>query len=141
MEYLHFLLRIFVGCANVLAGELPEANIVKINRKEKKVSFLVYPNFDDSAHPALAQSIKVNLQNRFVDIYDYFDSNNPPILHRKELFVDREYPNREKFAKLTIAEEDAGLFQNNISIGNRLQWEENLSKMGYQIKGHTLRKS
>lgn len=140
MEYLHFVLRIFIGCANVLAGELSDSNVIKINRREKKISFLTYPDFDAVAHPALSQSIQVNLVRRSVETYNYSDSNNPPILHRKDLFVDPGYPNKDKFVRLTAAEEEAGLLENATKIGNRLQWEEHLRKMGYFIQGHTLKK-
>jgi len=42
--------------------------------------------------------------------YRHFgDSPNPPILHRKELFVPDHHPTRDKFSRLSGQEERAGL--------------------------------
>jgi len=49
--------------------------------------------------------MQVNLSSLYVHFRDYSSSDNPPILHRKETFVDQTYPNYEKFAKLTAQEE------------------------------------
>ena len=65
-------------------------------------------------------------------------ATNPPVLHRKELFVDPEYPGREKFAKLTGKEEGAGLLDDPSGIGTRDGWDSRLRDRGYRILGHRL---
>jgi hypothetical protein len=68
---------------------------------------------------------------------NYSQSENPPILHRKELFVPVDYPGREMFARLTEAEEAEGLLGGR-RIGFRKQWIELLKTRGFEIREHKL---
>lgn len=93
-------LRVFEGCARTYIGRVESANIVKLSRLEPKISYLSYPAFDEDPHPALTQSLTVNLQTFRVRTRDYSEYRNPPILHRKETFLPAEHPLRAKFARL-----------------------------------------
>ncbi len=92
-----------------MLGAVDEATIVKFRRDEPKISYLCYPRFDRDAHPALAESVSVHLQTFAVRTRRYDQSPNPPILHRKECFLANDHPRHALFAKLTRAEERAGL--------------------------------
>ena len=74
------------------------ANIIELHRQKPKVSYLSYPDFDRKAHPALTGALVVPLRDFDVKYWDWSDSENHPILHRKEEFVLPDYPGREKFA-------------------------------------------
>jgi DNA phosphorothioation-associated putative methyltransferase len=100
------------------------------------VSYLEYPEFDADEHPALAQSVVVDLQGRSVKVSSYRQRENPPILHRKELFVSTSYPLREKFDVLTREEVAAGLYADTSTIGTRNGWEEVIAKNDVSIEGH-----
>jgi len=78
--------------------------IVKFSTNKPKISYLFYPDFDTDPHPALQASIQVDLETLEVGYRDYSNSENPPILHRKETFVTPEYPLYEEFAALTRAQ-------------------------------------
>ncbi len=132
------LLRVYEGCARVLTGAVEGATIVKLNRLEPKVSYLVYPSFDAEPHPALAMSVRADLRRLDVRIRDFRASQNPPILHRKELFVPEDYPGRDQFAALSIAEEQAGLFRDSAAIGTRAGWQRVLAAHGLRVVGHRL---
>ncbi len=132
------LLRVYEGCARVLTGAVEGATIVKLNRLEPKVSYLVYPSFDAEPHPALAMSVRADLRRLDVRIRDFRASQNPPILHRKELFVLEDYPGRDQFAALSIAEEQAGLFRDSAAIGTRAGWQRVLAAHGLRVVGHRL---
>ena len=54
-------------------------------------------------------------------IRDYSSSENPPILHRKESFVDPLYQRYAAFAELTRQEEDRGLLSQP-EIGFKREW-------------------
>ena len=82
----------------------------------------------------------VPLRSFDVKYYNYSNSENPPILHRKEEFVPPDYPHREKFLKLTKQEERAGLFENTRIIGTRERWREILETKGVKLRGHRLTK-
>ena len=136
---LHPILKLFVGCATQFAGILSDATLFKINRKKRKVSFLYYENFDKDPHPKLLHSIVVDLNYFTIKDWDQ-STKNPPILHRKETFVGKDYPNYNKFSKLTKQEEKAGLFNTGRFTGREKHWNELLSSMKLHIKGHKLYK-
>jgi DNA phosphorothioation-associated putative methyltransferase len=134
-------LRIYEGCARNYVGEVEDANIVKIHRHSGKVSYLCYPDFEKNPHPALLRSFKVNLRNLEINCYDYSEAPNPPILHRKEAFVDDSHPSYSKFAKLTKQEERHGLLDNSSMIGTRNGWQNRLEESGFKLRGHRLIKA
>ncbi|MFM6158107.1 MAG: DNA phosphorothioation-associated methyltransferase, partial [Sphaerospermopsis kisseleviana] len=99
---------------------------------------LFYPDFDTHAHPALQTSIQVDVETLEVSYRDYSDSENPPILHRKETFVTPDYPLYEEFAALTRAQVALGLLNHPKGIGTKLGWEQRLQSYGVEIQGHSL---
>jgi DNA phosphorothioation-associated putative methyltransferase len=131
-------LRLYEGCARAALGAVDGATIVKLRRDEPKVSYLSYPDFDRVAHPALAESVSVHLQTFRGRTRRYDASVNPPVLHRKEAFVSEHHPLRERFARLTRAEEREGLYADTSTIGTRAGWNAALGSAGLQVVGHRL---
>jgi DNA phosphorothioation-associated putative methyltransferase len=131
-------LRVYEGCARILTGRVEGATIVKFSRREPKVTYLLYPNFDIDPHPALAASLRVHLQTLKLKYREFSADSNPPILHRKETLVPPDYPSWKKFARLTRHEEAAGLFTSPQTIGRREQWKTLLSHKGLRLRGHQL---
>jgi len=135
------LLRVYEGCARMLLGEVSGATVVKLRLDKPKVSYLCYPDFDDDPHPALKETFVADLRALRTHHRNYGDSENPPILHRKECFVSQEYPLREMFAALTRAEIEAGLLTDATDIGTRRAWQERLASRGLSVQGHELLKA
>ncbi|MFW6041983.1 MAG: DNA phosphorothioation-associated putative methyltransferase [Guyparkeria sp.] len=131
------LLRVYVGAAETLTGNVNDATLIKLHRQKPQVSFLIYPTFDQEPHPALHGSLVGRLPQLRVSYKDFSTSDNPPILHRKETFVPPDYPGRDKFARLTRQEERAHLLDAT-NIGRRREWEEALALHGYRLRGHRL---
>lgn len=134
-------LRVYEGCARILAGRVEGATIVKFSRLEPKVTYLLYPDFDVDPHPALAASLRVHLQTLKLKYREFSSDTNASILHRKEAFVPPDYPCRAKFARLTRLEEAAGLFTSPQTIGRREQWQSLLTDKGLRLRGHQLIRS
>ena len=130
------ILRVYEGCARRYIGAVDGANIIKLSRAKPQVSYLAYPDFDKKPHPALLGSLKVPLQTFTVSYKDFSETENPPVLHRKETFVAADYPGRDKFAKLTEQEEAAGLFADTTTIGRQAGWAEALARAGVALRGH-----
>ncbi len=131
------VLRVYEGCARWLVGEVPGANLIKLATDRAKVSYLEYPDFDRDPHPVLRRTTYVHLGALDVDERDYSDSDNPPILHRKETFVTGDYPQHDKFARLTAQEERFGLLSGGTrEIGNLHGWQERLTACGVTLRGH-----
>lgn len=113
-------------------------DLVKFNLEEPKISYLFYPNFDDNPHPPLKKSILVNLGEKNIKVMDYSNSNNPPILHRKETFVHPDYPYYQKFKYLTFIEENIGLLDNAHYIGTQKEWQQLLNDHSLTFIDHNL---
>ena len=134
------VLRVYEGCARAWIGEIEGANIIKLHRYSGKVSYHAYPDFDLDPHPALQRTVKVQLRDLWLNCYDYSQSANPPILHRKETFVAQDYDGYEKFARLTRQQEKHLLLTDTSTIGTRDGWNKRLQSMGFELRGHRLEK-
>lgn len=138
LEALSPLLRLFEGCARGYLGQVEGANIIKLHRDEPRISYLCYPAFEDDPHPALAYSLTVHLQTFRVRYNEFQSRANPPILHRKELFLTPDHPLFAKFARLTRFEEQKGLYEDTSRIGTLDGWNDALGQKGLYLKGHRL---
>jgi DNA phosphorothioation-associated putative methyltransferase len=130
------LLRVYEGCAKALVGNVDEVNIIKLHFAHAMVSYLSYPKFERDPHPALANSLSVDLRTFKMRFRQY--SENPPILHRKETFVRSDDPEHNKYERLTRAEEAKGLFDEPSEIGTREGWSRILTAKGLRLAGHRL---
>jgi DNA phosphorothioation-associated putative methyltransferase len=138
LDHLEPVLRVYEGCGRAYLGVVEGANVIKIHRRSGKLSYLAYPGFDTDPHPALQRCVKLNLRTRQIECYDYTQSANPPVLHRKESFLHPDHALREKFARLTAQEEKHGLLDDPSGIGTRDGWARRLNERGLLLKGHRL---
>ncbi len=113
-------------------------NVVKLSRREFRLSLLDYPGFAREPHPALRRSRTCDLATGRTKDFDYAASPNPPILHRKEAMLPPGHRNIKRFAAMTAAEEAAGLYAEPSLIGFRLAWARMLSERGVTYRGHRL---
>jgi hypothetical protein len=75
--------------AKALKIEDDKWNLVKVFRKDFRLSLLNYPLFFEDSYPALEQSVNVDLTKLSHRITNYSKQDNPPILHRKETMVPK----------------------------------------------------
>ncbi|MDW6092167.1 DNA phosphorothioation-associated putative methyltransferase [Vibrio rhizosphaerae] len=126
------------------AVNLPQEqwDLVKLFKKEFRLSLLSYPEFYTDSYPALKQSLNVDLSKLSHKIIAYHDSENPPILHRKETMVLEDNPHYEHFIAITQEGENAGLYENTRIIGFKRTWENLIYKHGYElVDGRLFRRS
>lgn len=107
--------------------------IAKFSKQSFQFSLLAYPDFDNEAYPELKTSLFVDLSKKHHRINDYSKSDNPPILHRKELMVTSDYPFFEEFTLITQEGDLAGLYENTRSIGFKLGWQATIVQAGYEL--------
>jgi DNA phosphorothioation-associated putative methyltransferase len=115
-----------------------EFNVIKIDEVGNQISLLDYEDFFDSPFPVLKRSYVVNLAIGHTKRLSYDPSNNPPILHRKELLLPHDHPQAPIFAALTQQLEAAGLFRDTRRIGFAREWQERLRSAGYEVHNHQL---
>ena len=138
LEKLPPLLRLYEGCASRNFYRLENANIVKIYYNKPKITYLVYPEFDTQAHPALQATMEVDLHNLSVTYHDISDETNPLILHQKDALVAPDYPSYKKFVRLTKKEQKSGLLKNRDAIRRLHGWLRCLRENEVVIEGHKL---
>ncbi len=130
------LLQLMVLTARQIVGEITY-DLIKISTDGKKLSFLAYKDFDDSPHPELAYSLKVFLPKASYGLRNYTESLNPPVLHRKETFLDPLHPRYGEYAQLTAQEEELGLLS-RIDIGTRNGWNALLASRNLQVENNAI---
>ena len=133
-EQLPAVLRLLLFAGRQVVGDV-EYNVVKISSDGRAISFLSYEDFEDDPHPALLYSVRVYLPRAEYTIRNYSNSDNPPILHRKELFLDPLHPHYREFRQLSEEEEQLGLL-GGTDIGNRAGWLAILAEYGVTIENH-----
>ena len=127
--------RALVASVEAAAGTF-KWNVAKIG--PKAVSLLLYEEFETVAFPALLASFRLELTTGKSATIDFHLRDNPPILHRKEMLLSREHPSRPRFAALTRAAEEHGLFREPNKIGTRARWAERVALAGLRIEGQRL---
>lgn len=117
-------------------------DLVKLYRKDFRVAFLSYPDFYQESYPALKKSTLVDLAKLSTKETNYADSENPPILHRKELMILESDPHYELFTEITEEGENAGLYENPYKIGFKQTWLRLINQKGYDlVDGRLVRSS
>jgi len=113
--------------------DVKEWNILKIFKRDHKVTLLNYPTFFDDSYPALQTSFTVNLDTQTVREANYNQSENPPILHRKETFLSTNHPDIPLFKEITVEGEAIGLYEKTSRIGFKKNWEKLIKSKGYYL--------
>jgi hypothetical protein len=110
-----------------------EWNVVKFFKRDHKVALLNYSRFFEDAYPALDHAYTVDLERGTFRESDYRNSDNPPILHRKETFLKQDHPSVALFRAITEEGEKGGLYENPRTIGFKKSWARLISRKGYVL--------
>jgi len=108
-------------------------NLIKVFRKDFRLSLLNYPLFFEDSYPALEQSVNVDLTKLSHRVTSYSEQENPPILHRKETMISKSHEFYDHFCMLTQEGEAAGLYEHSRMIGFKSSWERLIEKHGYEL--------
>lgn len=148
-EYIGHLLEEYLSFYNdihLLVNPSLNYNIIKMDIKNQKISFLKYGDFYDSPFPILLDSHSYDVATKKSNIKNFENSKNPPILHRKELLIDSAHPKYENYLSLTKQAKSFGLFKDTKKIGFQKYWNALLKQKGLKfdpenyrfIKQHTV---
>ncbi|MEH6550640.1 MAG: DNA phosphorothioation-associated putative methyltransferase [Pseudomonadales bacterium] len=113
-------------------------NVLKLYKRDFRLSLLNYPTFFDYPYPALHQSHTIDLTKLSLRKANYDKSDNPPILHRRETFLHPDNPLIEELHQFTLEGEDIGLYENTRIIGFKQSWARLIKRKGYYLdeSGH-----
>lgn len=106
---LHPVLRIYVGCAEVLYGDLKDIDIIKIHKRSGKVSLLKYDDFEAKPLPELQERVKVNLRRQTIEVFDHQSSEDHQLLYIKERYVADDHPTKANWEAFTRRLQGFGL--------------------------------
>ncbi|GKT09170.1 DNA phosphorothioation-associated putative methyltransferase [Desulforhabdus sp. TSK] len=109
IQELHPILRIYVGCAEVLYGDLKDVDIVKIHKRSGKVSLLKYDDFEGKVFPELQERIKVNLRRQAIEVFDHRSTERQEVLYFKERYVSKDHPERQRWEEFSNWLKNLGL--------------------------------
>lgn len=88
------ILRIFVGCAALLYGDVASADLVKIHAGSSKLSLMRYEDFDHVPLPRLLERIKIDLRAQAIHFFEHPDPERQPYLFNKSLYLPEDDPQR-----------------------------------------------
>lgn len=83
-------LRVFVGCATRVYGEVEEADLVKVHSRTAKLSTMLYRDFDESPLPMLLERTKADLRRQELIFVDHADQKQ--LLLFKSRYLPEDYP-------------------------------------------------
>jgi len=86
------LLRIYIGCATILYGDIEQTDLIKIHIQSGKLSLMRYDDFENKAIPRLLERVKINLREQTFDLYEYGEEYEPTNLYLKSRFINEEFP-------------------------------------------------
>ena len=77
-------LRIYIGCATQLYGDIDSFQLIKAHIRSGKVSMMRYDNWDND-EPLLLERVKIKLRELEIDFFDYSGEFTPsPLLNKSE---------------------------------------------------------
>jgi len=136
---LHPILRIYIGCAGILYGDIHNVDIIKIHKRSGKVTLLIYDDFDKKNLPELQERIKINLKKQRIDIFDHSSGDKIQLLYFKDCYVSSNHPQKSRWEKFSKRLIKTG-FKEPLIIGPTKQEfieilnKKNLTKNLYQKK-------
>ena len=101
------VLRTLVSCAELLFGDMREADILRIHKMSGKVTFLSYKEFNSALLPELAVRTRVNLRRVQVEVFEH--AGEGQLLYFKERFLDPEDGQRARLVRVSETMKDIGL--------------------------------
>ncbi len=80
------VLRIYVGCATQLYGDIDNFQLIKVHIRSGKVSLMRYDDWSKN-EPLLLERIKIKLRELDIDFFEYTGKYLPPPLTNKSSFL------------------------------------------------------
>lgn len=139
IEALPLLLRVYVGAALQLYGELDDTvELVKIHINSGKLTLTRYDDFSKSV-PYLIERTKIKMVNQNIDFFEYLDESRRPPLLNKHLLLSNKH---EQYEKQKNFDERLSKLLGTTSTGevilNRQIFEERLALTGKHVAGFRL---
>lgn len=141
VERLPASLRVYIGCATIMAGDLDRYDLVKAHIQSGKVSVLAYDDFLGKPLPALRRRVKVRLRDQTLDVFDYDDMHPPTLLFRKSRYINEEFSGFAEQSQFEQALEELKLFDLSGYGPAEEEFAARLAARRYEVIGYQLVRS
>jgi DNA phosphorothioation-associated putative methyltransferase len=141
VQELPALLRIYIGCATILYGDIEQTDLIKIHIQSGKLSLMRYDDFENQPIPRLLERVKINLREQTFDLYEYGDTFEPTNLYLKSRYINEEFP---RFAEQLNFDEQLqalNLFDMSGYGPKPQEFLQTLARSRWQIEGFELIRS
>lgn len=92
VERLPAALRVYIGCASYLYGDVTSADVIKIHIDSAKLTLLSFDDFVEKPLPRLLERIKIQFRNQNVERFTYGGTYEPPYWYRKSRYITEDFP-------------------------------------------------
>jgi DNA phosphorothioation-associated putative methyltransferase len=131
-------LRVYIGCGEMLYGDIDDADVVKIHLQSGKLTLLKYEDYHASALPRLKQRIKIRLRDQYIEFFDYGGEYPTQCLYLKSRLMSpdqNDYQRQKNFddALAKIPTIDLSGYGPTIEEFQRLLFNTNKRIRGFEI--------
>jgi DNA phosphorothioation-associated putative methyltransferase len=142
VERLPAALRVYVGCASYLYGDVTSADVIKIHIDSAKLTLMSYDDFEGKPLPRLLERIKIRFRDQDVERFTYGEVYEPPYLYRKLRFITEDFPHYAEQVAFENALEALHLFNFEDGLGPPPQiFEDRLKAARVEVEGFVLQPS
>ncbi len=134
------VLRVYLGCAARLYGDVQSADLVKLHITSGKVSVMLYDDFEGKAVPDLVERVKINLRSQQIDFFEYGTDYPPQPLYMKSRYIPSDFPHYEEQLAFDTALDALGAFDFSRFGPDRDSFASGMKSLGLRIDGFTLTK-
>ena len=99
------VIRVYVGCAIQLYGDIDDIDMIKVHIRSRKVTLLKYDDFNKKALPLLTERTKIRLLDLDIDFFFYGEDYPYPPLYDKSIYLpinSGEYKKQKAFENRII---------------------------------------
>lgn len=135
------ILRVYLGCATALFGDLVNVDLVKLHIQSGKVTLMRFDNFLSNPLPLMTERIKVRLREQAIDFFTYGEQFPSPLLFNKSHYINEEFPNFAEQVALEKEIAEIKLFDLSGHGPAADDFWRKLSRARWSIEGFTLKRS
>lgn len=135
------ILRVYVGAATKLYGDIDNIDLIKIHMTSGKVSLMIYDDFDNKPLPPLKERIKINLRKQYIDFFEYGGEFPYQPLYLKSIYIKPEYLNYKKQVSFDNSLNKINLFDLDSYGPSMEEFTKLLAEKNLEIKDFKLSES
>jgi DNA phosphorothioation-associated putative methyltransferase len=134
------ILRVYLGCATALFGDISNVDLVKLHIQSGKVTLMRFDDFLGNPLPVMTERIKVRLRDQDMDIFSYGGTFPKPLLYFKSRFINEEFVHFAEQVEFEKELEGIKLFDFSGHGPSAERFRNNLRRARWMIDGFSLKR-